>query len=708
MMDDKKDNPEIYSLRDPSTLTEKVIIPSGNADIFAIKSPDPSKLGSVIGITLGNGVFLCDAYRLDKQLSRDEMGERWQASDLQASRNVVVYLPPLEKRTDASAMEPVRQAARHVEALVHPRIVPFLDSLTDPEHGFFSVRKFVNGQTLDVYRKEYVKRHKKFALVKAIKMLSDIAHALDYAHSAGVVHGNLCPANILVGLDDEVYVANFALFPLHTIKAVDKQSYFAPEITESALSDVYALAVVTYELLAGRLPFSPETDVPPPIPGVPSTIDAVLRKALARDPEDRYGSCGAFVKALEISFQESMKIKSVAALPSPQRKNIASRPLFWGTLLVLLFVGAAGIVWRQQLFLTPLALEQVAVQQPLVEVPTPAPQQHREPPSNPASEAADGGQQTVAENVGSHPAVDEHTMEITLSSESLTEAVPEEKVETISEIVLTDTMISPPAEQAVPPTEHLPPPPSPDPEDDKPTETSEPAKETGEPTEETGEPAEETEPEQDTPSEIPVVLPPPVLPAENVEGEAPPQDDPPQQDESVSLNVPAPSTSSDDLLREEGELATVTIEEVEYHFRWCKGKPFVRGTDGFWIQETPVTQELWKDVMGVENLQNKRFGNRLPVVQVSWRECEQFLEKLNASEVLGGGELRDCHFSLPTESQWEHASGINEKVEEWCQDWQDDAKNYRIVRGSGGLRVGRDPSRGYENVGFRLVIVRGK
>ena len=741
MTSDKKDNSEIYSLRDPATLTEKVIMPPSHSEIFAIKSPDPARLGSVIGIALSNGVFLCNAYRLDKCLSRAEAGEIWQASDLQASRNVVVYLPPQKMRTDATAMEPVWQAARHVEALEHPRIVPFLDSFTDPEHGFFSVRKFVNGKTLDVYRKEYIKRHKKFAVAKAIKMLSDIAHALDYVHSAGVIHGDLCPTNILVGLDDEVYVANFALLPVHATKAAGQNYYCASDIATgqatTVLSEVYALATLAYELLSGRLPFLPETleDVPLPVPGVPSTMDAVIRKALARDPEDRYSSCGAFVQALEASFHESMKIKSVAMPSSQQRKSITSRPLFWATLLALLFVGV-GIVWVHQPSDAPLLPEQVAQKQPVEEVPTPAPQQRAEqsPVSVgevPAGEIADGGEQTAADQGGNLGDRDATAFGIDLAGESTPDISPEEQGETIGETVPSETAseaasetdVSPPlvAQTVATPLaapDHLPS--DPTEQADEPLDKSE-SVETNE--------REQNKQEQSEPvsSEIPEAS------TENVSLESLPQGnrESPSASETVpSGAVPSVSTdafsaesirreaisvvsdSTDDRWREEGELTTVTIDGVLYRFRWCKGRPFPMETDGFWMQETPVTQELWKAIMGAENLREQpSSGNRLSVVRVSWRECERFVEKLN--DTLAGGEFKGFHFSLPTEFQWEQgeqAKTHDVKIVEWCQDWFDEAKNSRVVRGSGVARSGRDPQRwqGFDNVGFRLVIVRGQ
>ena len=350
MADNEKDNPDIYPIRGLAAPPETTITPSNDPDIFAIKKENVDRLGSLIGIVLGSGVFLCNAYRLDKRVSRDETGEIWKASDIQASRNVTVALPPLEIRKDESAIESVRQAAKRLEALDHPRIVPVLDNFTDPEHGFFIVRKFVNGKTLDIYRNEYVKRHGKFSPIRAIKMLNDIAHALDYAHGVDIIHGDLCPKNIIVGLDDEVYLDNFALVPVQADKiSAARKPYLSPEVLEgdaaTAPSDVYSLAAIAYELLAGRLPYSPETmDTPLPIPHVPSTVDVVIQKAMAILPDDRYDSCGAFIKALETSFREPPKVKSIVVTPpsKPSIKKTFSGALYYSGLL-LAFLGVFSL-----------------------------------------------------------------------------------------------------------------------------------------------------------------------------------------------------------------------------------------------------------------------------------------------------------------------------------------------------------------------------
>jgi len=353
--DKSNDSPDVYQISELTKPIETAFTPSDASDIFAIKRENTDRLGSIIGMTLSEGVFLCSAYRLDKRIVRDEMGEIWQAADLGASRNVAVYLPPQDVRKSDSAIESVKQAAKRIEALDHPRVVPVLENFTDPEHGFFTVKKLVSGKTLDLHWQEYVQQHKKPAPKEVLKMLKDISHALDYVHSVGIVHGDICPKSITVGLDGEVYLDNLALLPVPIDNvSITRKPYLAPEVIEgesaTAASDTYALAVIAYQLFSGRLPVLQEQGTPLPIPGVPSNVDAVVRKAMTKDVDDRYDSCGAFVRALEEGFREPPRIKPSAIKPvpkvskkkPPKRKRCPRILLHMTVLLLGLLIGYAA------------------------------------------------------------------------------------------------------------------------------------------------------------------------------------------------------------------------------------------------------------------------------------------------------------------------------------------------------------------------------
>jgi len=765
-MVDEKDSPEIYSLRDSSALPETVITPLENGDIFAIKKENISQLDSLFGMALSGGIFLCQAYRLDKLLSRDEMGETWQASDLRESRNVVIYFPPPEMRKEEAAIESIRQNAKHVEALEHPRIVPLVESLTDPEHGFFTVRKFVNGKTLDLYRTEYVKRHGKFAPIKVLKILNDIAHALDYAHSVDIVHGDLCLKSIIVGLDDEVYLDNFAFLPVQAATAsAERKPYLAPEVSgghsigedqdriegyaATAYSDVYALAIIAYNLLSGRLPFSPDTidDMPLPIPGVPSTADAVIRQAMAKEPDDRYDSCGAFVKALEASFLKSKRIKSVAVTPSPkrlQRKTIAFRPLlFFGALFGLCLLVGAGVWIANDNSESAKNIRSLFLQdtQNGNNGTIPGEERDNEPQD---AEPKDAGVQAVAELA--HAPLEPEGVPGIVPPETFNEQRTDNDLPVeLEENGRQTSPIETPETEGISESSQDPPngngqngndrngnnhlPPVLFPLDNSPVEpeglqshpsTVIPAN--------AGIQTEDFDPvplaprlhgddEKNDDAVLPAQMPenlPTLDVGVGMEEQEPQQDNVVPSFESEwllpisTLTTSTPPISSTTATREEGVTTDIAIGARVYRFLWCQPQ----GADGFWIQETLIEHETWEDIMGHWRLHLQPVhGARLPVVRVSWDDCQRFIESL--APILANEQFAGYRFSLPTAAQWEHAFGLGilrfpREILEWCNDVNEmgdrairshslprsDSRNWRIPI-----------EHGYENVGFRLVII---
>jgi hypothetical protein len=162
-------------------------------------------------------------------------------------------------------------------------------------------------------------------------------------------------------------------------------------------------------------------------------------------------------------------------------------------------------------------------------------------------------------------------------------------------------------------------------------------------------------------------------------------------------------------MREEGTRWIIIANNIEYRFRWCT--PLPNKAAGFWIQETMVTPDMWRTVMGTASVREQpSFGNGVPVRCVSWQECRKFIDTLNRSRLVDGEGFKGWFFSLPEEMQWKYAHGkdffvLHEQTLEWCSDLFDGTGN-RIVRGSDDLRNGRDPRLWYDHVGFRLVIVQ--
>ena len=207
---------------------------------------------------------------------------------------------------------------------LHHDCIPALCSMVEDENRFYVVMDYAPGMTLEKYFTEH--RHSSPETV--FEIVRRLASALDYVHGKGMLHLNVKPKNVLVDIDDKGNLKSVSLLDLALgqqirdsynratgSKAVTggMSEYKAPEqwknLQATAATDQYALAVVAYELLAGRSPLSGGTaealkkavleELPKCLTNVPNTVNEALIKALAKDPAKRYGSCMDFVQALK-------------------------------------------------------------------------------------------------------------------------------------------------------------------------------------------------------------------------------------------------------------------------------------------------------------------------------------------------------------------------------------------------------------------------
>jgi serine/threonine-protein kinase len=209
-------------------------------------------------------------------------------------------------------------------SLDHPNIVPVYDAGEDGEVLYIAMA-CVDGSDL----KALLVEEGRLPLRRALRLVSQIASALDAAHARGLVHRDVKPANILVGRDDRPFLSDFGVVKelasagtTRTGSFVGTIEYCAPEQIEGkdvdARADVYALACVFYECVVGIPPFHRSSDVailnahlhaPPPkltkaAPDLPPALETVLSKALSKSPLDRYASCGEFVAAVRAASSE--------------------------------------------------------------------------------------------------------------------------------------------------------------------------------------------------------------------------------------------------------------------------------------------------------------------------------------------------------------------------------------------------------------------
>lgn len=260
-------------------------------------------------------------YRIDGILGRGGMGMVYEATQLSLDRKVALKLIAPEMGADDAIQERFRREGLHQAAIDHPHIVTVHEA-GETEHGLHIAMRLVRGPTL----KEMIGAGE-LDLGRTLRILSQVADALDTAHDAGLIHRDVKPQNILVGGKDHAYLADFGLTKAPGDRSLTQSGgfvgtldYVAPEQIRgertTARTDVYALAAVLYECLTGVVPYRKDSEAailwahlalaPPRVsekrPDLPAALDAVIGRALAKKPEARFATAGEMLRSAEGSF----------------------------------------------------------------------------------------------------------------------------------------------------------------------------------------------------------------------------------------------------------------------------------------------------------------------------------------------------------------------------------------------------------------------
>ena len=255
-------------------------------------------------------------YRIDGLIGRGGMGMVYQATQLSLGRTVALKVLTAELGEDPEFRERFRREGHIQGAVDHPNIVPVYEAGEIDGHLFLAMR-YVPGSTL----MDLITRGE-LDVPRTLRILGPLADALDAAHEAGLVHRDIKPHNVLIGPRDHAYLADFGLTRAAGVTRLTKTGqfvgtidYISPEQIQgrdiTAASDIYSLGAVLFECLTGSVPFPSKTEAaglyahmlqepPPPSqrrPGLPVEVDAVLARALAKDPAQRYSSAAALVEA---------------------------------------------------------------------------------------------------------------------------------------------------------------------------------------------------------------------------------------------------------------------------------------------------------------------------------------------------------------------------------------------------------------------------
>lgn len=273
------------------------------------------------------GVVLERAYRITRIIGEGGMGAVYEAVHLRLNKRVAVKLMSRELASNTEALARFHREAEVTSRLGHPHLVNVIDFGTAESGEPYLVMEYLDGEDLD----HRIRRDGRLSLEDAVEITKQVASALDAAHAEGVVHRDLKPANIFLvkvrGESDFVKVLDFGVSKIKAARTkltratavIGTPEYMSPEQATGLVEEIdhradqWALGCIVWEMLSGRAPFVADDMSalfyqlinldPHPlvrrVQGLPSEVEPVLRRALAKQAADRYPSIKDFSRAFE-------------------------------------------------------------------------------------------------------------------------------------------------------------------------------------------------------------------------------------------------------------------------------------------------------------------------------------------------------------------------------------------------------------------------
>jgi serine/threonine protein kinase len=297
-------------------------------------------------MSLGTDPFMgakLGSYEIIEAIGEGGMARIYKGFHAELNRFTAIKVINWGLQEDPEFTERFRREAQAIAILRHPNIVQIFD-FGKHSSGYFMVMEFIGGSDLQVQLREYRQRNELLPKEKVMRVIREIAAALDYAHGRGVIHRDVKPSNIMLTHEGQSILTDFGLvmLPAHKSQATIGNTfgtphYVAPEQAISsaaavAASDIYSLGVILYEMATGQLPFDDESplsvalkhisDPPPPPTSInstlPSDVEDVIFQALAKDPSDRFATAGDMASALEMSWSNvgGRERKAATMLPA--------------------------------------------------------------------------------------------------------------------------------------------------------------------------------------------------------------------------------------------------------------------------------------------------------------------------------------------------------------------------------------------------------
>ncbi|HEX9057050.1 MAG TPA: protein kinase [Ktedonobacterales bacterium] len=300
------------------------------------------------------GRFIGGRYEIGRHIATGGMATVYQGWDHRVERPVAIKVLCQLDETDPDAVARFKREAHATAVLNHPNVVRAYDFFAEHEYHYL-IMEYVDGINL----KQYLRWHGPIAPPAALHIAQQVCAALQAAHAHEFIHRDVKPQNILLDRRGTAKVTDFGIVhithgPTLTSDGIvlGTADYVAPEQARgeslTPATDVYALGVVLYEMLTGRLPFTGPTPiavatlhatapVKPPsrvIPGLSPYVEAVVMRAMRKHPEHRYASAAAMTLAIR-SARQALALRTVAAAPP-------ARPALTQTARVPVGAGVGG------------------------------------------------------------------------------------------------------------------------------------------------------------------------------------------------------------------------------------------------------------------------------------------------------------------------------------------------------------------------------
>jgi len=307
-----------------------------------------------------------DHYLIDKVVARSGMASIFRATDERTGQPVAIKIPHPEMEADPVFYDRFRREQDIGQKLDHPGVMKVFSN--DDHSQFYMAMEWVDGRLL----RQILNEQRKFPPERAAKIALQIASALEYIHSHGVVHRDLKPENIMVDSQDRIKLIDFGIAAnvgsrrltfAKFSQTMGTPDYISPEQVKGkrgdGRSDIYALGVMLYEMLTGKVPFSGpnafvimndrllNNPVPPREidPTISAQLQEIIYRAIERDPAKRYQSAREFANDLQHPEQVGVADREELNNWRLRRQPVARQVLFYIGLALIPIVIFAILLW---------------------------------------------------------------------------------------------------------------------------------------------------------------------------------------------------------------------------------------------------------------------------------------------------------------------------------------------------------------------------